>query len=162
MQRRRRFDERRGTPCPCGIRWSTAGWVELPSAVSGATSSGRGISDDGRVTVGNTGGQACRWVGNEAPELLGITGNAYAASADGRTIVGVVGNPASGGSLAFMWDEENGARPLDDVLTRLQAQLGEWSLAEARDVSDDGSVMVGWATNGENRAAWMVNLEGTR
>jgi uncharacterized membrane protein len=148
-------------PTIVAFRWAKGTWGTLPNYTSASTSSARGVSDDGKVTVGNSGGQAVRWVGTATPQLLGIEGNGYAASADGRIIVGVIGNPASGSSLAFIWDAANGVRSLDDVVTGLGANLGGWSMAEATDVSDDGSVIVGWATNGTNEAAWMVNLAGT-
>ena len=148
-------------PTIVAFRWANATWATLPNYTSTSTSSARGVSDDGQVTVGNSGDQAVRWIGTTAPQLLGTVGTAYAASANGKIIVGVIGNPASGSSLAFLWDETNGVRALDDVVTGLGVTLGGWSLAEATDVADDGSVIVGWATNGTGEAAWMLNLAGT-
>lgn len=149
-------------PTSVAFRWENDSWVELPNTTSGATSFAAGVSDDGEVTVGYSGGQACRWIRTAAPELLGVAGIAYAASADGSTIVGVIGNTVYPPTLAFVWDATNGVRSLDDVLTGLEVELDGWSLQEATDVSDNGSVIVGWAVDGsDNHAAWMVNLAGT-
>lgn len=143
------------------FRWASGVWGTLPNVSTASTSFARGVSDNGLVTVGFSGGQAVRWLGTAAPLLLGTAGNATAASSTGSIIVGVTGNTASGSSAAFLWDAANTARPLSDVLTELGVNLGASSLAEATDVSDNGSVIVGWGNSGSTEIAWMVNLAGT-
>jgi uncharacterized membrane protein len=148
-------------PTIVAFRWAAGMWKALSPVSSGAQSSAHGVSDDGQVTVGNSGDQAVRWQGTTAPTLLGIQGTANAASSTGSIIVGVIGNTSSGSSSALIWDATNGARSLSDILTALGATLAGINLAEATDVSDDGSVIVGWGTTASGEAGWLVNLAGT-
>jgi hypothetical protein len=67
-------------------------------------------------------------------------------SADASTIVGC--EYYDGDCRAIIWDEANGLRGLHEVLEiDLGLDLGSWTLDEARDISSDGTVIVGTGTN---------------
>ena len=88
---------------------------------------------------------------------------ATAASADGSTIVGVIGNNFTGVSKgAFIWNDDMGMRRLDDVLIDdfgLGVQLQGWTLSTAMDVSADGLTVVGEGVNPDgNEEGWIAVL----
>jgi probable HAF family extracellular repeat protein len=86
----------------------------------------------------------------------GLDGVGYDVSADGSTVVGYAHSAASS-QEAFIWDESNGMRELDGVLTAIGLDLTGWTLNEAYGISDDGRVIVGWGTNPDNdREAWIA------
>jgi len=69
-----------------------------------------------------------------------------AMSHDTSTIVGL--ERENGGSRAIIWDEANGVRDLRELLEAdLGLDLTGWTLEESRDVSADGTVIVGIGTN---------------
>jgi uncharacterized membrane protein len=76
-----------------------------------------------------------------------IATEATAVSADGSRIVGTVGisNVFFGGGTAFVWDANNGQRPLQTALTSVGANLqADWSSLEAASgISADGLYIVG-------------------
>lgn len=84
------------------------------------------------------------WDGYTVGEALGVTG-------DGSTIVGnwrETPYSTESESLAFIWDEDNGARPLQDVLMNdYGMDLGGWTLNHLADITPDGLFMVGTGTN---------------
>jgi uncharacterized membrane protein len=132
------------------FRWSeSAGLEDL--AFGGTTTFALGISGDGATVVGHFSdgdiGQAARWIGDSAPELLPKVPNppgrlygshAFDASHDGRIIVGstLIQHDLLGGDRGTVWAEGQPARLLrgldaDDVVTgRLQ-------------ISGDGTLIVG-------------------
>ncbi len=65
---------------------------------------------------------------------------ASGVSADGSIVVGMASSPSS--HEAFIWDEANGMRQLDDVLTELGVDLGDWTLTHATGISADGPTIV--------------------
>jgi hypothetical protein len=89
--------------------------------------------------------------------LIGATSVA-GMSPDGTTIVFNTSN------AAHIWDENQGARPLQALLTQeygLGGQLAGWSLNRVQDISDDGAVISGQGINPEGqREYWVVNLRG--
>jgi probable HAF family extracellular repeat protein len=106
-----------------------------------------GISGDGQVVVGQSGGEAFRWTGNEGMIGLGdfpggpFESRANAASFDGSVIVGeghvecedgfcTVGD---GVGVAFQWIDEEG------MVTFSHAQIRS---STAVDVSADGTVLI--------------------
>lgn len=126
----------------------------FPVAVSAATfaplgdlpggdfvSVAHGVSADGSVVVGQANNsEAFRWTVGEGMVGLGVLpggGNsiAYGVSADGLTVVG--SSSSSGGQRAFRWTGGEGMVDLG-VLPG-----GDFSASIARDVSADGSAVVG-------------------
>jgi probable HAF family extracellular repeat protein len=112
------------------------------------------VSADGSVVVGISGGRAFRWTASGGMEDLNVTYaslltdgsvlvEAYAISPDGRYIVGQGYNVATGRFQAFLLDTQGTG--VEEWLTWLGTLGGNRS--EARGVSADGSVVVGWAIN---------------
>jgi len=135
------------------VQWTPeAGLMDLPLPVGEDRGQAFGVSRDGRVIVGESGGQALRWVAGAAPVSLGIMGIARAADETGSVIVG------SSGGEAMVWDEEHGARLLSDVLFELGATLTGWTLSEAVAVSADGRVIAGNGTLAGVEQAWLARL----
>ncbi len=110
-----------------------------------------GVSSDGKVAVGEnsdgTTSYPARWTKKEGwVQLDTLPGSAASASGDGSVIVGSrfgaeIGDPFT----AMIWDEDQGALVLADVLTDAGVSLGDLSPWSAFDVSDDGRVVVGIA-----------------
>lgn len=135
------------------IKWTPeTGLVDLPLPAGADRGAAYGVSHDGRVIVGESGGQARRWVAGAAPETLSITGIARAASGTGDVIVG------SSGGEAMVWDKAHGARLLSDVLFELGAAVTGWTLSEAVAVSADGHVIAGNGSLAGVEQAWLARL----
>jgi probable HAF family extracellular repeat protein len=96
-----------------------------------------GVSADGSVVVGISGGRAFRWTAARGMQDLGTLGgrwsDARGVSADGSVVVGWAWN-AKGQVHAFRWTAARGMQDLGTL-------GGDWS--EANGVSADGSVVVG-------------------
>jgi hypothetical protein len=129
-----------------GYRWTAAeGMVPLTPLEPGTSSQGAGVSGDGNVIVGasaeDTLFRATVWKGDEAPRRLndlGIPGasSAGAASFDGSTIVGSVGE------FAAIWREGVEA----PILFRVDDSPNPGSYSSrASDVTPDGKFVVGWS-----------------
>lgn len=161
------------------FRWtSSVGVLRLGYLDGGSEFSfAEGVSADGQVIVGvsesgrTSLGEAFRWTESDGMiglgDLLGgdFQSIAHDTTADGRIVVGVssVQPGPSGVSFApFIWDETNGMRNLVDVLVDeygLADQLAGWDLGEARAISDDGTVIVGFGINPDgNFEAWRAVL----
>ncbi|MEM1446790.1 MAG: hypothetical protein AAGF84_12095 [Planctomycetota bacterium] len=78
---------------------------------------------------------------------------ARAASGDGSVIVGYTGVAFAPDQSAFVWTEASGLTAVADLLATLGLSdaLAGWTLTEARDISDDGTVIVGYGTNPDGR-----------
>jgi len=153
------------------IRWTPSGGLvglgDVPGGVFYAL--GEGVSPDGLMIVGNArttapGGvdEAFIWTqsgGFIRPDPLHdqTTGSgAYAASSGGFLVVGY-SVPLGG---AFLWDSANGMRSIPTLLTeKFGLDLTGWTLHNARDISADGTVIVGAGRDpdGEN-VAWIARL----
>lgn len=143
------------------FRWTKEeGMVGLGFSRSAAL----GISRDGKYIVGIRQGRAFRWTKDTGyqilPTLYGVFGsNNYAegVSADGNVIVGLADlNQGRGTGEAFIWDPVNGIRDLNVLLPALGANLNGFYLFDARSVSADGKVIVGYGFNnqGQQEAFW--------
>ena len=67
-------------------------------------------------------------------------------SADGSIVAGE--SEADNGREAFIWDEGNGMRSLQDLLTAdYGIDLTGWHLRRVSDMTPDGSTLVGLAIN---------------
>ncbi|MBW2652365.1 MAG: hypothetical protein JRC57_04670, partial [Deltaproteobacteria bacterium] len=150
------------------FRWTkSTGMVGLGGFSDGANilvnanSFAYNVSSDGSTVVGKAGvcGKAFRWT--EEKGMVTISkcgGRANAASYDGSIVVGKV--ISLGEKKAFIWDETNGTRNLKEVLTnKFGIDLMGFELKEAYDISDDGTVIVGWGTNSQGfEEAWLVKF----
>jgi probable HAF family extracellular repeat protein len=155
------------------VRWTqeegTVGLGYIPGGelIPGARSRAEDASSDGSVIVGFSsspnsinGFEAFRWTEDTGMVGLGILGNnnsssvAEAVSADGSVIVG-----RSNG--AFIWDEINGMRNLQQVLiNEFGLDLTGWQLLGATGISDDGKTIVGQGTNPSGSfEAWIARLD---
>ena len=147
-----------GGPFTARAYWWTAvdGFVDLgglPGALP--TSNANGVSGDGQVVVGeapNAAGAArgFRWTREggmvDLGELPGmITLGAVAASYDGSVIVGNAAGEYGLGAQGFRWTE-NGIELLAKLNGGYPSAIATQSFV--RDISDDGRVIVGQASNG--------------
>lgn len=134
------------------FRWtSSAGIVGLGFLPGGSDwSYAHAVSADGTVVAGTSdsevGGLAAfRWTQEAGMIALGDF-SVKSMSGDGSIIVGY--EYYDGDSRAIIWDEANGLRGLHELLEAdLGLDLGGWTLDEARDISADGTVIVGTGTN---------------
>lgn len=148
------------------VRWSLADYGAASATIldlgtlGGFYSSAYGVSDDGRVVVGyatatgSPDARAFRWVeggtggaaGNPQMYDLGTLGGAeswaYALTSDGSVVVGEAHN-ADGENEAFRWTEGTGMIRVAEWLAANGVDTGDMRLVTARDISDDGNVVVG-------------------
>lgn len=139
------------------VRWiganSAALDMGMPIGRTGFTEATH-VSSDGSVVVGVWGNgfenEAFRWTASGGYQMLGdlpggiLDSVATATNADGSVIVGT-GNP--GDELPdepFYWTSATGLRPFRDVLTDNNIDFSQWQrFVELRDLSDDGTIIVG-------------------
>ena len=153
------------------IRWTDGGGMQGLGALPGASigSDAYDVSADGSIIVGvaesTAGFEAFRWTSGTGMVGLGDLpgGNfhslAEAVSADGSVVVGYSHTSFDPGDEeeAFVWDETNGMRLVQDVLSDAGLDLTGWHLQYARGVSDDGNTIVGWGTNPDGQAeGWIA------
>jgi probable HAF family extracellular repeat protein len=133
-------------------------------------SNAQATSADGSVVVGfskpDPRYEAFRWTADGGMVGLGyLPGGdrsmAYSVSADGSIVVGATTSTSAPDPLvwkAFMWDPVHGMRDVESVLTEdFGLDLTGWKLTEARDVSGDGTVIVGYGTNPSgDTEAWIA------
>ena len=60
----------------------------------------------------------------------------------------------------FIWDIENGRRPLTEELERHGIDLGGWQLNNVVDISADGRTLLGTALNPDAHEAWIATFPG--
>lgn len=147
------------------VRWSLADYATASATIldlgtlGGMYSSAYDVSDDGRVVVGYAtnsahDSRAFRWVeggtggaaGNQEMYDLGTLGGAeswaYALSSDGSVVVGEAYD-VDGINEAFRWTEGTGMIRVAEWLADNGVDTGSMRLVTARDISDDGNVVVG-------------------
>jgi uncharacterized membrane protein len=138
------------------IRWTAETGMEVMWTDGYASAT----SGDGSVIVGYSlanHNQAVRWT--EATGATPISGfNAWSVSGDGS----VIGGQERESYSAAIWDEANGVRSLQDVLSvDYGLDLTGWELISVWDISDDGSTLVGPATNPQGELeGYIVHLGG--
>lgn len=131
------------------FRWTReSGMVPIPEMREA-----HGVTPDGAVVVGFGSGLAVRWTAETGPVTLGrlpgaASSGAFAVSADGAVVVGSNSFPAGQGQQnpeASRWTEQEGI---------INLQSAPWSLSGARDVSADGSAIVGGGLIGDTPGAF--------
>jgi probable HAF family extracellular repeat protein len=145
------------------FRWSPVdGPLDIgPTGDIPVHSVARDVSDDGSVVVGDTEtAQAFRFVMGSGVRFINPDDTqdsfAYATDADGSTIVGQVGF-----QRAYIWDEANGLRDLQNLLLEKfgVGNLAGWTLERAFGISGDGKTIVGDGKNPSgNTEAWIATL----
>jgi probable HAF family extracellular repeat protein len=152
-------------------RWTTAdGMVALGNQPGGDFfSSASAVSSDGLVVVGRSwsgfpSAEAFRWTSADGMVGLGIlpggdSSSATAVSSDGSVVVGnsytAWGFPRI--NEAFIWDQVNGMRRLEDVLVAGGADLTGWSeLTAATGISADGRTIVGYGNHNDDQEAFIA------
>src|SRR5690606_5475999 len=102
--------------------------------------------------------QAFRWTTADGMVGLGtLTGDmlstARDVNGDGSVVVGESGNGSSW--QAFYWTTSSGMESLEDVLASHGVNLGGLTLLGAVGVSDDGTIVIGYAQgNGDQTGFW--------
>jgi probable HAF family extracellular repeat protein len=128
------------------------------------------VSGDGSVVVGDGCGNGWRWVAGHGPgtgmSSLGLLPGATSShpttvSGDGSIVVGNAGYP-DGFDEAFIWDETNGIRSLQDVLVNdFGVDFMGWTLTRAEDMSSDAGTIIGFARDeSEQRTVYIVPEPG--
>jgi probable HAF family extracellular repeat protein len=157
------------------FRWTAEeGMVSLGLLPGGAPVSGANdVSSDGSVVVGfgisALGTEAFRWTAEEGMVGLGhlpapeAWSKAAAVSGDGSIVVGAANTFSKippFGTEAFIWDAVHEMRNLKRVLEDdFGHDLSGWTLSEARDISADGTTIVGNGTNPDgNGEGWVAVL----
>ena len=137
------------------FRWTPSGGIQDLGVTNGTESISWGISADGNLVFGeardpNQFWRAFRWTASLGMRDMGTLGGpmstAHGASSDGSVIVGKsLINSQSSSLRAFRWTAATGMRDLkQELLNAGVTGLENWTLAVAADVSDDGTVIVGW------------------
>jgi len=145
------------------FRWENGTMVGLRVLpVESGFSQATAISADGQVVVGLATGdhgawRAFRWE-DGIMTMLGpvpATSVSWALGVSGNGVI-VVGRIDG---AAFIWDQANGIRRLEDVLRdELGLNLGLWTLISANAVSADGLTIVGQAYNGGGYRGFVARL----
>jgi probable HAF family extracellular repeat protein len=152
------------------FRWTSAGGMQDLGILPGADSAeALGMSADGSVVTGDSGDQlnntyfhAFRWTAAGGMQDLGaLPGGTFsqgsAISGDNSIIVGA--SSSSSGDRAFLWTSTLGMLDLNEYLSSLGADLTDWRLTSATDISADGSVIAGTGTfNGQDHAFLVVGV----
>ncbi len=139
-------------------RWVAGTMSALPVLDNLPFSDGWEVSANGRSIVGwssNQPGlfpaQATLWDASGAVSLgqlanFTLNSQAYGVSSDGSVVVGAAASSQGFNSqAAFVWDEANGMRRLQDLLG--SAVPAGWNLLVATAVSDDGQTVAGFGIN---------------
>ena len=152
------------------FRWTEAdGMVGLGYLPGGSNSSAQAVSRDGFVIVGSSsstsGTEPFRWTAAGGMVGLGhlpgsTNGVAWAVSGDGSVIVGVSVSKFDSDQTAFVWNNVNGTRRLQSVLSNdYHLNLTGWKLQKAKGISADGTTIVGDGDHNGNMEAWVVHLD---
>lgn len=158
------------------VTWTAdTGYQVLPDPDgSPATGLAIEISSNGSVVVGaleagmNT--TPAFWIDGGNAQTINLwegyaVGEAADVVDDGSIVVGQWRETSFSdelGSLAFIWDAENGARPLQDVLAdEYGIDVADWTLNTAAAITPDGLTIAGAGVNPEgNLEAYKVHLPG--
>lgn len=151
------------------FRWTQAGGMvglgDLPGSVF--ESEAYGVNNDGSVVVGwgsgINGAEAFRWTQSGGMAGLGdLTGGtfssrAYDVNSDGTIVVGW--GTSAVGREAFRWTQSDGILSVKQWLTNNGVTVAPGvSLTEARSISNDGSVIVGFGDFGSGSEAFVARV----
>lgn len=154
------------------MRWTAGlGMVSLGHLNSAGFLDSRayGCSGDGGIVVGESTSdlgpqEAFVWRAASGMEGLGdLPGGpfrsvALAVAGTGETVVGW--SETASGSRAFVWDQSEGMRDLNEVVSTWPGFAG-WTLTRATGVSDDGRVIVGVGINPLGQTeGWFADRDG--
>jgi probable HAF family extracellular repeat protein len=164
------------------FRWTGGTMTNLGTLKGGSDSEAADASSNGSVVVGTSdskkGDRAFRWTGGTMTDLGTVPGQPYsyglAVSVDGTIVVGFCGDGTTetspGGATlgtghAMLYSAATG---MVDLNAFLPAQFGidltGWELSAVRDISDDGTTIVGWGwhydglTDTIRPEAWIVRM----
>ena len=132
-------------------------WSGGSIGLAGAPNGGIGeISPDGIAIAGISAGAGFIRINGITTTLPGSM-VAYAVSYGGLRAAGTT---LTAPQTAMIWDATNGTRNLKTVLeTDFGLDLTGWTLGQARGISGDGSVIVGYGTNPSGQQeAWMAHV----
>ena len=134
------------------VTWSGGAIAQAGAPIGGISD----ISPDGIAIVGVSGGAGFIRIGGTTTMLPGSMA-AYAVSAGGLRAVGTT---LTAPQTAMIWDATNGTRNLKTVLENdFGLNLAGWTLGQARGISGDGSVIVGYGTNPSGQQeAWIAHV----
>jgi probable HAF family extracellular repeat protein len=148
-----------------GVVWKVTGTTVTTAFGLGLLSGGTftdalAVNANGSVVVGfgdspaYPSNEAIRWTVSgtavltttELGALPGDTNSqANAVNADGSVVVGQSGG--GGGNHAFRWTAANGMQSVQSLLVAAGVNMTGWSLQDARGVSANGSIIVGYGSN---------------
>jgi probable HAF family extracellular repeat protein len=144
------------------FRWtSAAGMQTLPVlSPSDAASSAFGVNGDGRVIAGFSGTSAVIWTDGVVQDLGRLPGAssaiAFTLSNDGSLVGGYSFFGAR--ARATIWSQALGLVDLNAYLASLGVDMTGWELQYTRDISFDGTTIVGEGRfNGQERG-WVVTI----
>ncbi len=155
------------------FRWENGQMVGLGYLNGGTSSFAQGISSDGSVLFGtasdgseNNRFEGVRWVNGILMSLGRLDGDyiqPLGASGGGSIIVGGTSFDLFDHYVdrqAFIWDEVNGARSLQDVLiSEYNLDLTGWTLQYASHINDAGNIMIGLGENPDGqKEAWIAHI----
>jgi hypothetical protein len=118
------------------------------------------LSNDGNVIVGSDGGHAVLWT--ELGGLQTLSGIPAGFSASGATDVSVDGGVIAGwadtasGREVFLWDNEQGIKKLDQLLTNHGIDVTGWTFESVIGISDDGTTLAGKGTNPQGSTQYWI------
>ena len=158
------------------FRWTESdgmvGLGDLPgslfcSVAYDTSADGSVVVGEGTSTASGQNDEAFRWTSAGMVGLGDLPGGvsydmvdstAYGVSGDGAIIVGE--GFGTSGTRAIIWDATNGMRDLGAVLTsEYGLDLTGWTLYQARAISENGKVIVGYGRNPSGKTeAWRVDL----
>lgn len=132
------------------VVWTETGGKQVIPGFPGYDEA-HGVSDDGLVVVGTAGTTGYHWSSSSGITNLGhVSGNGptggNAASADGSVVVG------DSAGKAFRWTQDSGIVSLGDL-------PGGGSFSRAKDVSTDGSIVVGEGKSASGDEAFVWTAE---
>lgn len=151
-------------PLPHAMRWTAASGTQDLGVTTGIESVAWCISGNGTVIGGEARDEdffwrAFRWTASDGMVDIGTLGGpmstTHGASFDGSVLVGKsLINSQSSSLRAFIWTDGQMRNLKNELLDAGAAGgLQNWILAQANDVSDDGSVIVGWGHPAQFAAA---------
>jgi uncharacterized membrane protein len=143
------------------FRWTSELGVQTLELPEGTTSGcAVAVSDDGATTVGvarsGINWHPVRWADGSPPQVLfGGDGSVQEVNADGSVIIAW---REDAGGTSIVWDEEHGARSLQDALDASGVDYAGWTELIAVGVSADGRVLAGIGILDRKHQSWIVRL----